>query len=132
MQEYILPVPDITIVNTEGEATYEVDLRIIHRILVKSNAVLGKCKTKAAFNFNCWRYDDDSLEDKVMDDDSRRVYYIAYGQFFCYQLMDSNHCSQEELKQFLAVVNYESISSMNDALPRTVTDWSSYRNLMMD
>ena len=79
LQEYILPVPDITIVNTESEAEYEVDLRIIHRILVKSNAVLGKCKTKAAFNFNCWRYDDDSLEDKVMDDDSRRVYYIAYG-----------------------------------------------------
>ena len=46
--------------------------------------------------------------------------------------MDSNHCSKEELKQFLAVVNYDYISSMNDALPRTVTDWSSYRNLMMD
>ena len=46
--------------------------------------------------------------------------------------MDSNHCSKEELKQFLAVVNYNSISSMNDALPKTVTDWSSYRNLMMD
>ena len=79
MQEYILPVPDITIVKTEGEATYEVDLRIIHRIHVKKNVVLGKCTTKAVFNFNCWRYDDDSLEDKVMDDDSRRIYYISYG-----------------------------------------------------
>ena len=79
MQEYILPVPDITIVNTEGEATYEADLRIIHRIHVKQSVVLGKCTTKAVFNFNCWRYDDDSLEDNVMDDDSRRIYYISYG-----------------------------------------------------
>ena len=79
MQEYILPVPDITIVNTEGEATYEVDLRIIHRILVKKNAVLGKCTTKAAFNFNCWKRDDDSLEDKVTKNNNKRIYYIAYG-----------------------------------------------------
>ena len=57
---------------------------------------------------------------------------LLMGSSFTTNFTDSNHCSQEELKQFLAVVNYESISSMNDALPRTVTDWSSYRNLMMD
>ena len=79
LQEYILPVPDITIVKTEGEATYEVDLMIIHRILVKKNVVLGKCATKTAFNFNCWKRDDDSLEDKVTKKYNKQIYYIAYG-----------------------------------------------------
>ena len=79
MKKYIQLSPDDPMFDTEDKATYEVDLRIIHRIHVKKNVVLGKCTTKAAFNFNCWKRDDDSLEDIVMDDDSRRIYYISYG-----------------------------------------------------
>ena len=46
---------------------------------MKKNVVLGKCTTKAAFNFNCWKRDDDSLEDKVTENNNKRIYYISYG-----------------------------------------------------
>ena len=79
MKKYIQLSPDDPMFDTEDKATYEVDLIIIHRILVKKNVVLGKCATKAVFNFNCWKRDDDSLEDKVTENNNQRIYYISYG-----------------------------------------------------
>lgn len=104
---------------------------MIRRIRVKPYQNNKRNPEVMVFNLNCWRKDGASLEAKIGKKD-KRFYCIAYGLIIPLLFNSRNHCSQEEIRHFIALFNFQFISSTYNSLPRVITLGSSIRNLMIN